>query len=275
VDHGNHWYGHAHILARYCGLDPARPPRIPGVVQHGWNVLDGYGPKQPFEPGWVKFVWSDVCRRRGWAMGRRGYHSLGAPWNYLLAMEPDDGGAEERTGTIWYPFHGWEFQEVTGDHLRLIETIKEVETGPVTVCLYWLEYRNETVRRLYESAGFRVISHGVRGWRWRNTDTEFLYKQLAELRRHRRVASNRLSTAILYGASVGCAAAVYGDPMVLQEANPVFGGVTRLERLWPELHGTSIDPAVAREFAAAELGVPYVVSPEELREIFGWPLETT
>jgi hypothetical protein len=43
----NHFYGHAHVLAEYCGLDPERPPRIEGYVQHGWNVVDGLGTGTP------------------------------------------------------------------------------------------------------------------------------------------------------------------------------------------------------------------------------------
>ena len=50
-----------------------------------------------------------------------------------------------------------------GDHRRLIAQIRETEPGPVTVCLYWHEYRIAPVRRRYERAGFRVICHGYRG----------------------------------------------------------------------------------------------------------------
>lgn len=272
MHHTNHWYAHAHILARYCGLDDVRPPRIPGYVQHGWNVIDGFGTRHRFDPGWPKFVWSDAARRRGAAMGRRGYYVVGSPWSHLLALEPDLGAVpeSEREGTIWYPFHGWEQQQVHGDHRALIDEIREVEPGPVTVCLYWMEYAEAELRRLYEDAGFRVITHGYRGRRYRRTDRRFLYKQLTELRRHRRVAANRLSTAILYGASVGCSPAVYGDPMVIEDAHPIHGGLERLRRLWPELHGHAIDLATAREIAAEELGAGPPAAPDELRELFGW-----
>jgi hypothetical protein len=272
MHHSGYWYGHSHLLARYCGLT-GDPPRLPGYLQHGWNVLDGFGTRQTFDRGWPRFVWSEGCRRRGEARGDGDYYVIGAPWNYLMADEPAAG--TRREGTIWYPFHGWEYQQVRGDHLGLIEEIREVEPGPVTVCLYWLEYRDEEIRRLYESAGFRVITHGFRGHNYRGADLDFLNRQLAELRAHERVASNRLSTAIFYGIAAGCAPAVYGDPMMLEDADPVFGGVARLERLWPELHGTKIDVVAARAVAAVELGTDYLASPEELRELFRWPLETS
>jgi hypothetical protein len=269
MHHSNHWYGHAHAMARYCGLDELHPAPIRGVVQHGWNIVDGYGPQQSFEPGWTRFVWSEPVRRRGRATRGRGYYPIGAPWLYLLAQEPA-AEDEEREGTLWYPFHGWDPQHVVGDHNGLIDEIREVEDGPVTVCLYHFEHRQEAIRGLYEQAGFRVICHGFRGWEYRHTDRRFLYRQLEEIRKHRRVASNRLSTAVFYGLSAGCDAAVYGDPMILENTHPMYGGLDRMARLWPELHGPAIDTAVAREIADVELGVRYLCEPAELRELFGW-----
>ncbi|MEV1245889.1 hypothetical protein [Nonomuraea sp. NPDC049750] len=185
-------------------------------------------------------------------------------------MEPGKAAAPERKGTIWYPFHGWEKHSVTGDHARLAAEISEVETEPVTICLYWLEFANPDIRRAYRSAGFRVICHGERGSRWDGRGRDFLSGQLAELRRHRRVASNRLGSALFYGASVGCDVAVYGDPMQLEDERPEYGGTARRMRLWPELHGARVDPEAAREAARQELGFEYQATPEELRRMFGW-----
>jgi hypothetical protein len=272
VHHANHFYGHAHVMARYCGLDESDPPRMHGYLQHGWNIGDGLAPGTPYVPGAPLFLWSETIRRRSWSLGRRNTVVVGAPWAYLAAMEPDLGAVpeSERTGTIWYPFHGWEGQHVRGDHRRLVDLIREVEPGPVTVCLYWNEHKSRRIRRCYERAGFRIICHGYRGHWWEGTDTGFLYRQLEELRRHRRVASNRLSSAVLYGALVGCEPAVYGDPMVLQGEDPTIGGVERIRRQWPEFHGAEVDTVETRRIAVAELGADTLASPGELREIFGW-----
>ena len=267
MHHANHFYGHAHVLAEYCGLDPAAPPRIDGYVQHGWNVGDGLGPGTPYVSGMPIFVWSQQTRRRSWSMGRRHLTVIGAPFLYLLTMRPEPAGEQPREGTIWYPFHGWEGQHVAGDHERLRDEILATEDGPVTFCLYWHEFRNARIRRTYEQAG-RVICHGYRGLRWRDTDPEFLTRQLAELRRHRRVASNRLSSAVFYGAAVGCEPAVYGNPMQL--AGEVRVLAERIRREWPELHGTHPDPATATATALAELGAGQLASPAELRAVLGW-----
>jgi hypothetical protein len=182
-------------------------------------------------------------------------------------LRPQAIGAPPREGTIFYPFHGWERQQVIGDHQRQVDEILETEPGPVTFCLYWNEYRDDRVRSTYEPYG-RVICHGYRGRMWRDTDRHFLDKQLAELRRHKRVASNRLSSAIFHGVAAGCEPAVYGDPMLLDsEDQPT---AERIRREWPELHGKHVDPAAARASALAELGDGYLASPAELRAILGW-----
>ncbi len=269
MDHTNHWYGHAHILARWCGLDATNPPPIRGVVQHGWTFVHGYGYKHDADPSLTRLVWSDVCRRRGQAIGWRDFYAMGSPFAYLLEMEPEPAPARE--GTIWYPFHGTrEYEGVHGSHDALIDEIKATEDGPVTVCLYYVEYEDSSVRRHYEDAGFRVICHGSRGIWWKGTDTQFLYRQLAELKRHKRVASNRLSTAIFYGIAAGCDAGVYGDPMEFAGGAAGFNGEQLLEAWFPGLHGKHLDMDAARAIARRELGQDLVAPPDELIRVLGW-----
>lgn len=267
MHHHNHYYGHSHILARYCGLPHVHPPRIRGYLQHGWNVGDGWNPQHEFFDGAWRWTWSDAPRRRGHILGRRNYHAIGAPWLYLLEQEPDLGFVpeSEREGTLWFLFHGWEGGKIEGDHKRLIDEIRETEPGPVTFSLYYTEYERPEIRRAYLDAGFDVVSFGKRGFSYEGTDRTFLFKQLEALRRHKRVAGNRLATAMFYGASVGCDVAVYGDPMTMGGEDPLFGGNARVQRLWPELHGKDIDQAVAREIVSEELGVPWLMPPHELR----------
>ena len=271
MHHANYYYGHAHVLARYCDLaEPLHPPRIQGYLQHGWNIGDGLAPGVPFVEGSRLLVWSEQTRRRAWSQGRRNAVVVGSPFAYLLAMD-ETPPAEPREGTIFYPFHGWEGQEVMGDHQRLIDELRAHETGPITVCLYFNEHRVRAIRRLYENAGLRVICHGYRGFWWRDHDREFLLRQLAELRRHRRVVSNRLCSAIWYGLLAGCQAAVYGDPMVLDNADLTFGGEPRLRRQWREVYGHDPDPVVGRSIAEVELGADILAGPAELRVLLGWP----
>lgn len=269
MHHHNHYYGQAHILARYCGLDEVHPPRVRGYLQHGWNVGCGWNPDHEFFPGAWRFVWSEFPARRGYVLGRRNYAVIGSPWLYLSDMEPQLGAVpeDERDGTLFLLFHGWEGGKITGDHRALIDEIKDTEPGRITMSLYYTEYERPEIREWYLEAGFDVICFGQRGWNYQGTDRLFLYKQMEAMRRHRRVASNRLSTAIFYGAAVGCDVGVYGDAMELQGENPSFGGQARLQRLWPEMHGAVTDRDAVRATTDAELGRRWMMSPPELKAL--------
>lgn len=267
----NHYYGHAHVFADYVGIP--FPTMIDGYLQHGWNLHDGFAVGTNHVPGTKMYVWAESVLRRGWAMGRRNYHVIGSAWAYLLALQEAEHRVPEpaeRSGTIFYPFHGWEAQEVLGDHQAMLRRLQEVETGPLTVCLYWVEYDNPAIRDVYERAGCRVITHGQRGFAYQGTDEKFLWKQYAELRAHERIVSNRLGSAILYGASVGCEVGVYGDPMVLAGEDPVYGGIERQRRAWPELHQEFVPREFVEPLAYAELGIRHVREPAEILELFGW-----
>ncbi|HSU75012.1 MAG TPA: hypothetical protein VLI66_08720 [Terrabacter sp.] len=275
MHHANHFYGHAHIMARYVGLE--HPPRIWGYLQHGWNMHDGFAVGTVFTPQYPKLVWSEACARRGWAAGLRNYMVVAAPWLYLLELERQKewlATAPPRTGTIVYPFHGWEGQQVLGSHTEYIEEVKEAEGDvPITVCLHWNEFDNPKVRRQYEDAGVRVVTHGQRGYLWQDTDVAFLYRQLHEMRQHKRVVSNRMSSAILYAASAGVEVGIYGDPMALESDHAVLGGVGKPRRIWPEMHQFSVPMDYAAQVANRELGADELLSPAEVIDAFGWAPE--
>jgi hypothetical protein len=270
MHHANYYYGHAHVLARYCGLpEPKHPPKMHGYYQHGWNIGDSQAAGVPLVFGSRLFVWSEQTRRRAWSQGRRNAVVTGAPFAYLVQMEPEPD-EHHREGSIFYPFHGWEGQRVEGDHDRLIDEVRSVESGPITACLYWNEFHYRRIRRRYERADLRVICHGYRGYWWRDHDREFLYRQLAELRRHKRVVSNRLSSAVWYGLLAGCEAAVYGDPMLIGNADMQFGGEPRIQHQWADMYGYETDHARAYAMARAELGADVLATPDELRFHLGW-----
>lgn len=149
--------------------------------------------------------------------------------------------------------------------------IREVEGDvPITVSLYINEYRDARIRRTYEELGARVITHGERGYMWKGGNDDFLRGQLAEIRRHRRVVSNRASSALFYAASAGAQIGIYGDPMEIMNDHAVLGGAEKPRRLLPELYQPFVPMEVGREIAALELGQRELLSPAQVREAFGW-----
>jgi len=55
----NRFYGHVHLLAKYCGLEGS--PWINGYLQHGWNATDGFGNYLGSKRSANKYVWSKRC----------------------------------------------------------------------------------------------------------------------------------------------------------------------------------------------------------------------
>jgi hypothetical protein len=274
----NHYYGQAHILARYCGLDDIHPPRIRGYLQPDWSP-DPVKAPMLFDGAWrylwsdTARLWSDAARRRGPGRrllgpggdpGSRREHVIGAPWLYLQELEPDPGG--EREGTLWF-FHGWGSGRIYGDHERVIAEIRETEPGPVTFALSHREYEHPRTRAFYADAGFDVLQLGTRGWNYEATDRCYLPKLLAAFRERRRVASNRVSTAVLYGIAAGCQPAVYAAQPELDGADPRY---QTSARRWPELIGKDVEQATAREIADRELGTAWKLPPAELRMLLDW-----
>ena len=84
------------------------------------------------------------------------------------------------------------------------------------------------------------------------------------------MVSNRLCSAIWYGLLAGCEAAVYGDPMVLDNDDPTFGGEPRLRRQWPEVYGHRPDTAACRDAPAASWAPTSWPGRRELRTLLGW-----
>ncbi|WP_417787464.1 glycosyltransferase [Stutzerimonas xanthomarina] len=270
---GNSYYGHKAILARYCGFLSIPLPAIPGCLQHGWNAHHGFGFNKDIYPDVPKFVWSERVLSEAKALHWNKCFAIGSPWAYFLEDMQFDSRSDKPSGVLLYPFHGWEGGHVTGDHKTLIDKVKAVESEPVTVCLYWLEYQSPEIRDVYESSGFRVICHGHRDGSAEQADSElFLYRQYAELIRHRRVISNRLSTAIMYAASLGCEVAVYGDPMTIDDP-----GLAQDQRsatfslsAYPEFHGVKTDTTKTTQVARRELGFDILLSKSALRNLLGW-----
>lgn len=272
MHHANVFYGHAAVLARYCAVEDSPPPPMWGYLQHGWNTHDGFAVGHDFVPGVPKLVWSSVVARRGWALGLRDYVVIGSPWAYLLKLRAQEcSSATPGEGTIVFPFHGWEGQEIVGDHADYADQVRSTEGDvPLTMCLYWNDFERDDLRKLYEDKGFRVISLGARGHMYSGGSADFIDRQLDELLAHRRVVSNRLGSAMFYAASIGREVGVYGDPMMLRNDHAALGGLDRQRRLFPQWHQQVVPTELATRDAAVELGVGQTLPPAAVRHVLGW-----
>ena len=266
MDIQNHFYGHSAALALAAGLP--RPRHIPGVLQHGWTIVSPLQaqaqdfPQVGVNPRWTMFVWSHSSRAWSPDGETRRSKALGSPFLYLEREARAAGWRPDGTGpTLWIPFHGTRLVRVTGDHAALAREAFERE-GRVTVCLHVEDANDPEIVAAWAAAGHQLVTAG------RRNDPDFLARILGMIGGARRVASNRLSTAVMYAAALGKEVAVYGPPLVLSGGE---GRVVDMVRdLWPELHGDTTAVAETRPVAEAELGRSHLLPPAELRSSLGW-----
>ena len=254
------FYGHRAVLAAYAGRSP-RP--IVGYLQHGWqsgwNVVGSTSQRRHLP----KLVWSSVNAAALRATGAEHVAAIGAPFVYLDAGRDRPGDAER--GLLFYPFHSTAHGAADRNRDDLCAAIAErAGDDDVTVCLYWRDHADPLARRAYEERGWRVVTHGDR------FDPGFLGRQWNEIARHRRVATNRVATALWYGAYLDRHVEVFG-PVAGSRGPDEQAAFDRVQRSrWPELFEGGLAPGAAHEVAAAELGAEHRLDPDELAAALGW-----
>jgi len=258
----NAFYGHNRALARYVGR--ADVPIIDGHLQHGWSPYTGLAEPHRLVGRLTKFLWSSQNLAQARAAGIERLNPIGAPFVYLEAV--DDGSREPAPpgSMIVYPYHSIERTAFFANHRRYIDEIRDRATGPVTVCLYWRDHDLVEVRSLYQDAGFRVICHG------RREDALFLERQLVELRGHEVVATNRVGSALWYGAYLGLDAVVFGPVFGQWEAEEGARYDAFQRSRYPELFDPSATPEDRTTRAGVELGAEHRRPASELSRMLGW-----
>ena len=266
MDIQNHFYGHSAALALAAGL--RRPRHLSGLLQHGWTTVSPAGvhthnfPQVGTDPRYTLFVWTHTSR--GWNPDDepRATRAIGAPFLYLERAAREAGWQPTAGGrSVWIPFHGTRLMRVRGDHKALAEQAAERE-GPCTVCLHVEDASDPEIVDAWGGAGHELVTAG------RRNDPDFLARILAVIGSADRVASNRLSTAVMYAAALGKDVAVYGPPLVLggHEASTL----DEIRAIWPEMHGESTDTAATTAVARSELGADALLGARELRSALGW-----
>lgn len=262
--HGlNSSYGHKAILASYAGVTHDYP--IWGFVQHGWTPFDGWTERKKLPKRWPRFVWSSaVAGRRPAGRSAAPYVAIGSPFAYLVTDVGSHLLPTLGDGCIAFPVHSSESASVLGSHAGYAEELREREGRGIDVCLYWLDLQNPQTREAYERCGHRLVTVGTP-----RTDRYYLVRWLQLLQGKGRAVSNRVSTSVLYAASIGLDAGIYGDPMQVVGAGESTSESHDHGRdlLPPPVNG--ITP-VPRAWARQELGFDERLGREELGRVLGW-----
>jgi hypothetical protein len=168
----NRFYGHLHILAKYCGLTDV--PFLNGYLQHGWNATDGFGNYLGKKRNADKFVWSKRCENLIKPY-KENVYSIGAPWLYLEDIFPPKQNIEKK-GVVAYPAHSSSWSKMGDTHQENAEYLFQ-KYNKVTVVLHKYDYSNPKIKESYEKIGHSTFCHGS-GTPWENNfDPLFLKNQ--------------------------------------------------------------------------------------------------
>ncbi len=271
----NRYYGHDAVLKRYARV--RLPYIVPGEIQHGWHADAGiYGDLTQHteaEKMARRYVWNRRNLERALDCGYRNTVAIGAPFLYLPGETTEAASGFGERSLLLFPFHTWErepFIDPVHTYRDYIQEIRELRNAfsPITVCLYWIQYENPDIVRLFEENGLQVTTLGHR-----DDNPTFLHKFRSLAANHEHVSSNSLSTAVFYALYMRKKAFLFGHPPYsevrwLPTANVADTG--EHAALYTELGWKDFDNRSHYWVGETELGLEFKRTPAELRRLFRW-----
>jgi hypothetical protein len=269
MDIQNHFYGHSAVLAGYAGLH--RPRHMAGLLQHGWTpvtpIRTHFADLADSAPHGNLFTWTHASR--GWSeedsIRETGFPStaIGSPALYLTEMVKKSGISIERSiDAVVFPFHGTRLLSVEGDQAAYAREVFDRE-GPALVCMHVDDLQRPDIVEAWTRAGHSITTAGER------RDPAFLARVMWLLMSSKKVVSNRLATALIYGAAVETQVSIYGPHFQIAGIQET-SSESYLRSIWPEFYEQNISIPVLQKIAYAELGHEYLKSPSDLRATLGW-----
>lgn len=263
----NNWYGHRHVLSKYCDLSD-RPSF--SSIQHGWTV-DAYsgliGNRSfSFYPYlcWTKKVEEILIKQ-----GIKNVISIGSPFLYLHELNRSLTKPYSK-GTIYFTSHNTpDFKSVTTNHLEIIELIESSCEPPFTASVYWSDL-NTRIQNLYEERGWRVICCGTRS----SKDT--LSNVYNEINSHSTMAVTEIQSSLFYAMFLKKKTKLIKNNKSLQ-----IGDRENLRlryknyeyefiKKYPDIIEKFLNPDQGYLIAQNELGFESLKTQNELKNILGW-----
>jgi len=164
-------YGHREALLHFSQKNNSKlfnTNILLGSIDHGWYYSESVWKlrtKNPFKFA-NRYVWND----RQSELSATAYRTVavGAPWLYMLndlGLEPtniEDRLPKLKNKVIIFPGHntGYLF---SFDVMGSIEEFKSIipKDSEVTVCLFWLDFCDPSIRNAYKKQGWKVESVGA------------------------------------------------------------------------------------------------------------------
>jgi hypothetical protein len=265
----NYYYGHSHVLAKYCGIKTKK--KIYGVVQHG--VDDGTAfPSRAFFRRVPFFVWNaplaNLYHQRGW----RKPIIIGSP---ILYLEDVHFLQKEKKSLVrdlvWVAFaphhtiHG-EGRKHLSAFLRELQDINFPRDHKVY--LHRNEYEDYECRRMVEQYNFvptTIWDSEDLFW-----DESFISRLIGEFNLFDVALFSQAGTAFWYAAYVGVDARVLNaaeGQQIEMNLSKVLDQEFRSHIFWPS---QDFDLKRIRDSAITELGVNYKMTTEDMSSVLGY-----
>lgn len=258
---GNRFYGHGNIIRKYSGFPHWLP--LPVCIQHGWTVkVSSHDARIDAPENWY---WSfDIAKKTKEEYPYIKYRVIGSPFLYCLRnMHHKNIDYKLRNGTIVFPFHSTELISLDSnldEYCYLLHQLPD-EYKPISICVYHSD-KKKGFDLFFIEKGFDVICNGDDP-----CNDDFLCNFIKNTRDKKFLISNEWSTAIHYGAIIGCRVHLYGPKVnVLKSDDKNFSENFRNLYSSFEIENRKIysikNEDVERQFVVAnkELGMRYLVS---------------
>lgn len=254
----NSWYGQRNILHKYLGQ---KDKKIFAALQHGW--ISQYLTVKHKKSFYPRIVWSKKNISLSENSNNKKTIAIGSPFLYLCKFYKKK--LKKGRGTIIFLPHSTQDASVKFDHKKIIKSITKKFKRPLTVCLYYYDYKKENIIE-YKKKKLRVICC-VKS----RNDNEALYNLYDEINNHNHVVCGELNTALFYGMYLK------KKTSVLYEGNLNFFSYDHIARKqmnmykknYPELFINYLKPKIGYELAKEELGHDMLKSKTELKKILG------
>ena len=271
----NLYYGHYNIFKTYT--KSWMPLKIEGEVQHGWNG-DNSGIANP-DRSKKYYVFNKINEKTSLSLGYNNVVTIGAPFIYLCDIYKPKISFSPNS-LILFPDHSTEWDKLRDpvkSYEKYLNCIKNIDHNfeKITVSLYYLEYKNEKIRNLFENQGYEIITMGHK-----DNNPNFLYNFYNAVSSHEYVTSNTYSTPIFYSLFIKKKAFIYGNNMhgnikwhfIEPESKKKIrtNFYEHYKNIYPELLWENFVHKSYITIGQKELGFEHKKTPSELIKLFGW-----
>ncbi|MFL3005271.1 MAG: hypothetical protein ACJZ1R_03805 [Candidatus Neomarinimicrobiota bacterium] len=271
----NLYYGHYHILKKYSKT--ILPYKINGELQHGWSPDHGIMIDPNLATIEMKqrryYVFNKFNIKRSHKFGFKNVFAIGAPFIYHPDIEKIKN--ETHSGKlILFPTHTsiYDTQDNLHKFRLYLKDIKKLtkEFASITVSLGWIDYKNISIRALFEKQNINIVSLG------QMNEPDFLDNYITIVRDYEYVSSDSFSSAIFYSLMMHKKTFIYGYSFTDSHHGTDKWEGMRLgynkfySNMYPELMWENFNDKPHHHVSKIELGSENKKSPNELCDLFEW-----